>query len=138
MTIALLTFFLINSPANAAKENFDRSKPHKLSKKGLDNDCDLKSPDCKRKMKKLMMEKKRLEMKTKSRDYNSSRSNRSENSVKAADQNRLLRMKKEKKSKIEKVKNSKATDYNSSRSNKNSKKPAQMDDNEDDNKKDDN
>ena len=37
--LSLIVSFAVISPANAAKENFDRSKPHVQVGHGLDNDC---------------------------------------------------------------------------------------------------
>ena len=113
--VALFSLTLFSAQSFAAKENFDRSKPHKAN---IEKTCDIEKPACKKAMKEKMMKKKRQQVKprNKATDYNSSRSNKADG-VKAEldDQN----------SKLKKAK-SRATDYNSSRSNKNSSKKAEI------------
>ncbi len=42
--LSLIVSFAVISPVNAAKENFDRSKPHVQIGNGLDNDCNGSKP----------------------------------------------------------------------------------------------
>ncbi len=105
--VALISFTLFTTQSFAAKENFDRSKPHKAS---IDKPCDIKKPACKKAMKEKMMKKKRAQVKPQNRatDYNSSRSNKADGAKQKLD-NTNVKLKKAK---------TRATDYNSSRSNR--------------------
>lgn len=127
LKVALISFTLFSSQSFAAKENFDRSKPHKAD---TAKPCDIKTPACKKAMKEKMMKKKRKPVKpqTRATDYNSSRSNKADSAKAKLDDN---------KDKLQKAK-SRATDYNSSRSNKNSKASAPIEPKKEDKKADNN
>ncbi len=110
-TILLATtvlFCFASQSSFAAKENFERSKPH-VNMAG--KPCDVKDPKCKKAMKEKMMKKKKQQVKSssKAKDYNSSRSNRGK-----VKKEQLEKLRKEKRQNA----SSRATDYNSSRSNK--------------------
>jgi hypothetical protein len=125
--VALISMAIFSTQSFAAKENFDRSKPHKAN---IEKACDIKTPACKKAMKEKMMKKKREQVKPQNRatDYNSSRSNRADSAkAKLDDSNNKLKKAK-----------SRATDYNSSRSNKNSKGSTPIEEKKGDKKEDNN
>ena len=128
LTVILVSFALISQQSFAAKENFDRSKPHKAT---LEKPCDIKTPACKKAMKEKMMKKKQEQVnpQTRATDYNSSRSNKAD-SAKAE-------LNDDKNSKLKKAK-TKATDYNSSRSNRSTSSRAVNKEEKKDKKEDDN